>query len=109
MDSYLRDRIRAWPQTPPGLEPADADERGVWLRARPGPVQETEAPALKIPGASRMRTFPDGLWLWFGGNSADPFVDLFAIEICGSLQNLLDKRSRYAPKCIRALPNCEPT
>jgi hypothetical protein len=36
-----------------------------------------------------MRTFPDGLWLWFGGSAADPFVDIFAIEVCGSLQNLL--------------------
>lgn len=106
MDAYVRERIRAWPQTPPGLEQADARGRGVWLKARPGPALENDAPSLKIPGASRMRTFPDGLWLWFGGNQADPYVDIFAIEVCGSLQNLLDKRSRYTPSLHSLLVSC---
>lgn len=106
MDTFVRERIRAWPQTPPGLEQADARGRGVWLKARPGPALENDAPSLKIPGASRMRTFPDGLWLWFGGSQADPFVDIFAIEVCGSLQNLLDKRSRYTPSLHSLLISC---
>lgn len=106
MDTFVRERIRAWPQTPPGLEQADAQGRGVWLKARPGPALENDAPSLKIPGASRMRTFPDGLWLWFGGSQADPFVDIFAIEVCGSLQNLLDKRSRYTPSLHSLLISC---
>lgn len=79
LDGFVRERIRAWPQTPPGLEQADARGQGVWLKARPGPSQENDAPSLKIPGAARMRTFPDGLWLWFGGTPGDMFVDLFGI------------------------------
>lgn len=106
MDVFVRERIRAWPQTPPGLEQADVQGQGAWLKARPGPAQENDAPALKIPGAARMRTFPDGLWLCFGGTPGDMYVDLFAIEVCGSLQNLLDKRSRYAPSLHSLLVAC---
>lgn len=106
LDCFVRDRIRAWPQTPPGLEHADARGQGVWLKARPGPALESDAPSIKIPGAARMRTFPDGLWLWFGGTMADPYVDIFAIEVCGSLQNLLDKRSRYTPSLHSLLISC---
>ena len=55
------------------------------------------SPFLKIPGSTRLRTLPDGLWLNFGGT--------FRRTIRGypgdrSLQHnpeLLDKRSRFAP------------
>jgi hypothetical protein len=46
------------------------------------------------------------LWLNFGGTPAEPFVDIFAIEACGSLQNLLDKRSRFAPSTQSLLAVC---
>jgi hypothetical protein len=36
----------------------------------------------------------------------EPFVDIFAIEACGSLQNLLDKRSRFAPSTQSLLAVC---
>jgi hypothetical protein len=36
----------------------------------------------------------------------EPFVDIFAIEACGSLQNLLDKRSRFAPSTNSLLAVC---
>ena len=49
---------------------------------------------------------PDGLWLNFGGTPVDPYVDIFAIEACGSLQNLLDKRSRFAPSTHSLLAVC---
>lgn len=106
LDMFARDKIRTWPQTPPGLEHADSGGDGVWLKARPGPVLDAEGPMLKIPGAARMRTVPDGLWLWFGGTPGDMFVDLFAIEVCGNLQNLLDKRSRYTPSLHSLLVTC---
>jgi hypothetical protein len=106
MDAVVRERMRRWPQTPPGLENTDPQVRGAWLRARPCAADDAEGPSVKIPGARRMRTFPDGLWFWFGGTPADPYVDLFAIEVCGSLQNLLDKRSRYAPSLHSLLATC---
>jgi hypothetical protein len=37
------------------------------------------------------------LWLNFGGTYTEPFVDILAIEACSTIQNLLDKRSRFAP------------
>jgi hypothetical protein len=71
--------------------------RGAWLRARPGDRSDFSDPFLKHPGSNRLRTVPDGLWLCFGGNEKDPYVDVFAIEACCSFTNLLDKRSRFAP------------
>jgi hypothetical protein len=63
-------------------------------------------PFLKLPGSIRWRTLPDGLWLNFAGTPVEPYVDIFAIEACGSLQNLLDKRSRFAPSTHSLLAVC---
>ncbi|MGE4481622.1 hypothetical protein [Acidocella sp.] len=76
------------------------------MRARPGAPQDPDQPYLKLPGSNRLRTNPDGLWFCFGGTQADPFVDIFAIEACGSYQNLLDKRSRFAPSMHSMLAVC---
>ena len=76
-----------------------------WLRARP--VDQGECPPfLKLPGSNQMRTLPDGLWLYFAGSPEEPFVDIFAIEACCTLQNLLDKRSRFAPSTQSLLAVC---
>ena len=79
---------------------------GAWIKARPGTVDDIDYPFLKLPGASRLRTVPDGLWLRFGGTERDPFVDIFVIEVCGSFTNLLDKRSRFAPSMHSMLAVC---
>ena len=105
LDSLVRARLRSWPQRPPGLV-RRAPERGQWLRGRPGEESETCHPFLKLPGSNQLRTLPDGLWLHFGGTIVEPFVDIFAIEACGSLQNLLDKRSRFAPSTNSLLAVC---
>jgi len=94
----------SWPQHPPGLPeigPLDAK----WLRARPI-KDEAFNPYLKIPGSERLRTVPDGLWLNFGGTYAEPFVDIFCVEACGTLQNLLDKRFRFAPRMGSLMAFC---
>ena len=36
----------------------------------------------------------------------EPYADIFAIEACSSLQNLLDKRSRFAPSTQSMLALC---
>ncbi len=105
LDALVRERLRRWPQRPPGRM-APPLEREHWLRGRPGEESETCHPFLKLPGSNRLRTLPDGLWLHFGGTSVEPFVDVFAIEACGSLQNLLDKRSRFAPSTNSLLAVC---
>jgi hypothetical protein len=42
----------------------------------------------------------------FGGTPEEPFVDIFAVEACISLANLLDKRSRFAPSTHSLLAYC---
>src|SRR5579875_1420977 len=104
LDAQVRARLKKWPQRPPGLPAGRGPD--AWLRGRPADDLGTCHPFLKLPGSSRLRTLPDGLWLNFGGTPSDPFVDIFAIEACSSLQNLLDKRSRFAPSTHSMLAVC---
>ena len=96
LDDLVRTRLRLWPQRPPGIR-QQRNGTWRWLRGRPAEESVLYHPFLKFPGSSRLRTLPDGLWLNFGGTPEEPFVDIFAIEACASISNLLDKRSRFAP------------
>jgi len=104
LDSLVRERLKQWPQRPPGVR-ASPQGQDAWLRGRPSERMRSH-PFLKLPGSSRWRTLPDGLWLNFGGTPVDPYVDIFAVEACGTLQNLLDKRSRFAPSTHSLLAVC---
>jgi len=105
LDDLVRKRLRAWPQRPPGaLE--TPKQRGVWMRARPGEPDASLQPYLRLPGSQRLRTMPDGLWLHLSPDPADAFCDILCIEACSTLQNLLDKRSRFAPSTISLLAVC---
>lgn len=104
LDTIVRDRLKGWPQKPPGA--ASLGHGGAWLRGRPCDGEPVAQPYLKIPGSDRMRTIPDGLWLHFGGTAEDPFADILCIEACSTFQNLLDKRSRFAPSTIAMLAHC---
>src|ERR1700757_1991223 len=96
LDLLVKARLKRWGQRPPGGQPRRGRES--WLRGRPSDDDARIcSPFLKIPDSARLRTLPDGLWLNFGGTFADPFVDILAIEACSTIQNLLDKRSRFAP------------
>jgi hypothetical protein len=105
LDALVRARLQKWPQRPPGLAQR-LHGLDKWLRGRPDVKSGTCNPFLKFPGSDRLRTLPDGLWLNFGGTPVEPYVDIFAIEACGSLQNLLDKRSRFAPSTQSLLAVC---
>jgi len=105
LDALVRSRLRDWPQRPPGLG-RSARDPGSWLRGRPAELKGSAHPFLKLPGSDRLRTLPDGLWLNFGGTPQEPYVDIFAIEACGSLPNLLDKRARFAPSTNSLLAVC---
>lgn len=109
LDTTVRDCLRSWPQRPPGL-PArfglgDSIEMR-WMRGRPADMAGSYQPFLKLPGSAHLRTLPDGLWLNFGGSPVEIFVDIFAIEACASLTNLLDKRSRFAPSTHSMMAVC---
>ena len=101
LDALVKKRLKQWPQHPPGVQVTDN-----WLRGRPTDGQLRCHPHLKLPGSTRWRTLPDGLWLNFGGTPGDPYVDIFAVEACGTLQNLLDKRARFAPSTHSLLAVC---
>jgi hypothetical protein len=103
-DTMVKESLKRWPQRPPGLQPRRGRES--WLRGRPSEENGSGNPFLKLPGSNRLRTLPDGLWLNFGGTCHEPFVDIFAIEACSTLQNLLDKRSRFAPSTHSLLAVC---
>ena len=103
LDTLVKQRLQRWPQRPPGA--AAERNRGTWLRARPS-VELFAHPYLKVPGTNSMRTVPDGLWLHFGTDPADPYVDILCIEACSSFQNLLDKRSRFAPSTLSLIACC---
>jgi hypothetical protein len=105
LDALVRARLRHWPQRPPG-SPISASRSQSWLRGRPSETTGSCYPFLKLPGSQRLRTLPDGLWLNFGGTPLEPFVDIFAIEACGSLPNMLDKRARFAPSTNSLLAVC---
>ena len=104
LDTMVKESLRQWPQRPPGLKPRRGKES--WLRGRPSDGQGISNPFLKLPGSKKLRTLPDGLWLNFGGTFQEPFVDIFAIEACSTMQNLLDKRSRFAPSTHSLMAVC---
>ena len=89
-------RLRTWPERRPGY-PAETRNRAYWFRGRPSPACERNDPYLKLAGSNRLRTYPNGLWLAVCGPPGEMFVDIFVVEGCGSISNLSDKRSRFAP------------
>lgn len=105
MDQTVRAQLTKWPQRPPGVV-ASRKQPGTWLRGRPGDSITSVQPFLKLPGSNRLRTLPDGLWLHFSPTPVDPYVDIICIEACSSVQNLLDKRSRFAPSTSSLLAFC---
>ena len=95
LDALVRERLKQWPQRPPGVK-STALRDDAWLRGRPSEDVRCH-PFLKLPGSTRWRTLPDGLWLNFGGTPVDAYVDIFAIEACGS---------RFAPSTHSLLAVC---
>lgn len=105
LDHQVRQSLGHWPQRPPGMEPS-FKQPGTWLRARPDLERKVTQPYLKFPGADRLKTLPDGLYLHFSTKASEPYVDILCIEACSTYQNLLDKRSRFAPSTGSLLAVC---
>ena len=66
-----------------------------WLRAQPREADErVTSPFLLQAGNEALRTQPDGMFI----RPVKKFqaMDVVCFEVCSSLQNLNDKRSRYA-------------
>lgn len=102
----LRDReakkiLLKWPRRTIDLWPAPGG-KGFWLRGQPKDGKAM-GPRLASPGAKLFTTQPDGLWVHFGGTES---CDVVVVEVCGTAQNLNDKRSRYFPSNHSLLLQC---
>jgi hypothetical protein len=100
-DKQAKAALRTWPEKLGSTWPTP-DEGGRWLRARPKDGHETR-PALHSPGVQLFKTQPDGLWLYINNPI---YADAICIEVCGSIQNLNDKRSRYFPSSHSMMVTC---
>lgn len=105
LDRRVRESLDRWPQRPPGIEPS-LKQPGTWLKARPDTTSNVNQPYLKFPGSKQLKTLPDGLYLHFSPRPDEPYVDILCIEACSTYQNLLDKRSRFAPSTGSLLAVC---
>lgn len=86
-------RTKLWP--PPGGS-------GFWIRGQPA-TGGVPGPRLSSPGAKLFTTQPDGLWVHFKDAVS---CDVVAVEVCGTVQNLNDKRSRYIPASHSLVVTC---
>lgn len=102
-DTEAKRILRRWPRRTKSLWPAPGN-KGYWLRAQPRDRKGTvKCPTLSSPGAILFKTQPDGLWVHF--NDIE-FCDIVVIEVCGTIQNLNDKRSRYIPASHSMVLRC---
>ena len=90
-DAQAKAILLDWP-TRTNIWPAPGGT-GYWLQAQPRSGTRP-GPRLSSPGATLFRTQPDGLWVFFHTFQS---CDVVAVEVCGTAQNLNDKRSRYIP------------
>lgn len=91
-DNDAKQILLAWPTRTNRLWPPP-NGKGFWLQGQPR-VGDTPGPKLSAPGATLFRTQPDGLWVYFQDQNS---CDVVVVEVCGTIQNLNDKRSRYIP------------
>lgn len=93
-DADAKNIMRKWPNTTTSLF-GGTDDRP-WLRAQPKNANHrATTPFLLTAGNEALKTQPDGMFV----RPVNDFrsLDVICFEVCSSLQNLQDKRSRYAP------------
>lgn len=91
---------KQWPQTTKIW--TNSGLKTHWLRAQPVSAGQSSptAPRLHSPDSKVFRTQPDCLYVSTGLGRADTggfprYLDIVAIEVCSTIQNFRDKRSRY--------------
>lgn len=99
-DKMAKKILRKWPTRTKVWTPTLA---GWWLRAQPVEVGAT-GPRFRAPGAILFKTQPDGLWLYL--RPEERYADAVVVEVCQSVQNLNDKRSRYMPATHSLVVEC---
>ncbi len=91
-DAQAKTILLGWPGRTKSVWPSPG-KKGFWIRAQPASTK-MPGPKISSPGAALFKTQPDGLWVYFSGTE---FCDVVVVEVCGTVQNLNDKRSRYIP------------
>jgi hypothetical protein len=71
------------------------DEARRWVRCQPVIDSPVTHPRLLAPGSKKFATQPDAMYALFAQDVE--YVDVIVFEACSNLQNLYDKKSRYAP------------
>lgn len=91
-DAAAKKILLKWPERPGSLWPLPNGSAS-WFRALPKkPESKPTCPRLSPPRSEKLLTTPDGMWV---NLASVGLVDVFCIEVCGSLQNFNDKRSRF--------------
>jgi hypothetical protein len=88
-DAEGKEILRKWPEKTNAWGNSDTK----FIRAQPKSNQKSApGPRIISPGLVLFKTQPDGMYVKF--NNLE-YCDLICIEICGTISNLNDKRSRY--------------
>ncbi len=92
MDRQVKNAILKWAKATEifGKTP----DKRPWVRCQPVSRPGVTHPRLRPIGSTLFATQPDGLYALFSSDGS--YVDLMAIEACGTFQNLFDKQSRYS-------------
>ena len=103
-DKQGKNILRSWPTRSRKLWPTPKDTL-YWIRAHPKQLDSNiPCPSLAPPSADKFHTHPDGMWIYFDPNLK--YVDIMAVEVCGSQQNFYDKRSRNYPIASSVMLYC---
>lgn len=91
-DNEAKKILLSWPTNSKKLVPVSVGSSS-WIQGQPKPGIGI-GPRLMAPGTTAFKTQPDGLYVSFQQTTS---CDVLCIEVCGTDQNLNDKRSRYFP------------
>ena len=96
--------LQKWPTRTQILWPTP-NTKTYWLRAHPKIRNSNiKSPTLGPPATDKFHTHPDGMWMYFDPDKR--FVDIMAVEGCGTEQNFYDKRSRNYPFAASLILYC---
>lgn len=90
-DEVAKEVLRSWPMTLHSFFKSGTNNR--WIRAHPK-IGDVPGPTIKKTGSNLFKTTPDGMWINVRSQSE---IDVIAVEACGTIQNLRDKRDRFNP------------
>jgi len=93
-DAQAKQILLQWPSSSSGF--FGGSNPHPWIQAQPKNTNKrATTPYLSLAGSSQLVTRPDGMWLRM--YPTEQCADVVVVEVCGSLQNFFDKRSRLSP------------